>query len=237
MTDTPAPAPAVPSTSLSPALAEAKASISKMIGDPSSPYWRDSADGSTTARGLQAKYADIIRAELAGEADYVGPAPGVDADLPLSPAHYDISSAPGARSATAEDRDLIDQFLPVAFAAGMGQRKVAECIGFCLTHSGPITEELVTEFTKFAVARGYSDATLEFCLEVAAKLEAGEPLTETAPPRGADGQFVGKAEAAATAADERAEIEKIMGDPRSEYWRGAKAATLQQRYRELLRGE
>ena len=70
MTD---PAPAPPSTSLSPALVEAKASLEMQMRDPSSAYWRDT--------GLQAEYADIVRAELAGEADYVGRLP---ASMPIS---------------------------------------------------------------------------------------------------------------------------------------------------------
>ena len=111
------------------------------------------------------------------------------------------------------------------FLSGLGQRKVAECIGFCLTHSGPITEELVIEFTKFAVARGYSDAAADFCWDLAAKLAGGEPVAQDATPAPAERK---------SAAAERSEIEALMGAPNSEYWRGPKAATLQQRYRELL---
>jgi hypothetical protein len=225
MTD---PAPAAPSTSLSPELAAAKSSIEAGIGNPDSPYWKDSADGTTTARGVQARYADIIRAELAGGADYVGPSAGIDFDLPISAAHYDISSAPGARSMTSEDRAIVDKFMPAAHAAGLGQRKFAECVGWCLTHSGPITEELAQAFVRFAVERGYSDQAIEFCLDFAGRLEDGD--VTAAAPRGPGGEFVGKA----AVADERAEIEKIMGDPGSEYWRGPKAATMQARYRELL---
>lgn len=36
---------------------------------------------------------------------------------------------------------------------------------------------------------------------------------------------------------ERAEIEKMLGDPRSEYWRGPRANELQQRYRDIIDAE
>lgn len=218
---------AAPSTSLTPELAEAKALIESQIGNPDSPYNRDSVDGTTTARGVQAKYADLVRAELAGQSDYVGPPGGVDLDLPTDASHYDISSAPGARSMTAEDRAIVDKFLPAGHAAGLGQRKVAEAIGFCLTMPGPISEELVGQFVKFAVERGWSDEALDFCLEFASSLASGD-------------QSAGRAQASpatsSSAGDEKAKIEAMMGDNSSPYWRGPEAATLQQRYRELLAG-
>jgi len=82
-----------------------------------------------------------------------------------------------------------------------------------------------------AMSRGWSDEQIDFALEWAADFDerGGVPA---AAPRGASGQFVGKA----AVADERAEIEALMGRQDSEYWRGPKAATLQQRYRELLAG-
>jgi len=224
-----------PSTSLVPEAQSAKATLESQIGNPSSPYWRGGVgtDGKAiTALELQQEYQDLIRAEQLGEPHAVGPAHGVDLDLPISAAHYDISSAPGARSMTAEDRGIVDQFLPAAFAAGLGQRKVAEAIGFALTcDTSRGVDALLEQWFALAMSRGWSDEQIDFALEWAADFDerGGVPA---AAPRGASGQFVGKA----AVADERAEIEALMGRQDSDYWRGPKRATLQQRYRELLAG-
>jgi len=221
------PAPAAPSTSLTPALAEAKASIESSIGDPNSSYWKDSADGTTTARGVRAKYRDLIAGELAGEKGYLGPPGGVDLDIPTDASRYDISSAPGASSMTAEDRAIVDRFLPAAHAAGLGQRKVAETIGFCLTMPGPISEELVGQFVKFAVERGWSDEAIEFCLDFASSLDGADEPAARAQATPAERTSV---------AEEKASLEALMGQMDSKYWRGPQSSTLQARYRELLAG-
>jgi hypothetical protein len=207
---------------LAPEAQEAKTILDGLVADPNSAYWKGAPDRGVSAAELQQEYQNLIRAELSGAPHAVGPPGGVDVDLPATASHYDISAAPGARSAGAADRDIIDAFLPAAYAAGLGQRKVAEAVGFALTHVR--SESVEFDFAKFAMGRGWSHQAINFCLEWARKYQPGARAAAAAPA------------ARAAVADERAEIEKLMGDPRSEYWRGPKAATMQARYRELVRG-
>ena len=114
-----APAPAVPTTSLSTDAVAAKAQLETWMADPASPYWR--GNEVYTADRLQAMYRDVVRGEAEGAADSVGPAHEVDADLPIEPKFYNLSTAHGARSMTAEDADIVDAFRIEAHKIGIGR--------------------------------------------------------------------------------------------------------------------
>ena len=61
---------------------------------------------------------------------------------------------------TAEQRDYIDEFIPVAHAAGLGQAKFQQAVGWTLTGQAA-TER---EFRDRAIAAGWSDRHIEVCL-------------------------------------------------------------------------
>jgi hypothetical protein len=155
--------PAAPSSTLQGDAAGAKALIEGwMAQGPTSPYYRGLGEGEWSGDRIQAHYRDLLRAEEAGSAEALGPpAQNVDADLPLSAEHYNIAGADGARSMDAEDRDIVDAFLPVAFAAGLGQRKVVQAIGWALTIPGITVEQ----FKALAIAADWSDAAIATCLK------------------------------------------------------------------------
>lgn len=154
------PAPASPAlaSSLQGSAAADKALIETWVGNPTSPYWRG-ADGWSSGR-IQAHYQDLLRGELQGGAGVVGPPHQVDADLPMSAEGYNIAGADGARSMSGEDRDIVDSFLPAAFSAGLGQRKVTQAVGWALTIPG-IT---VAQFEGLAIAAGWSDRAMAVCI-------------------------------------------------------------------------
>jgi hypothetical protein len=143
---TPAPTAAPGSkSSLAPAAFNAGAAILTTLATDPAQYWGDA--------GKQQALQDLIRGEQAGANGPIGPAFQVDLDLPVHAAGYDISAAPCARSIGAEDRTIIDEFAPIAFAGGLGQRKFAEAIGYALTSLNPSRND----FEQFAIARGWSD--------------------------------------------------------------------------------
>jgi hypothetical protein len=169
MSDTPTspqlPAPAAPSgsppaSSLQGDAASSKAMIEGwMAQGPSSPYWRGTAD--LSAERIQEHYRSLLRGELSGSASEIGPVRhGPDLDHPLSAEHYNIAAADGARSMSAADRDVIDTFLPVAFKSGLGQRKVVQAIGWCLSVPGLTAHQ----FEDLAIAAGWDDGAIEVCL-------------------------------------------------------------------------
>jgi hypothetical protein len=207
---------------LSPEAAGAKALIEQHIPNPESAYWKGDL-----AAELQTEYRDIVRAEIEGYADKVGPEHGVDVDLPISAAHYNLAAVPGAHLVRAEDRAIIDAFAPAAHTFGLGQRKFAEAVGFAMTaDTSRGAEALVADWHTFAMARGWSDEQIAFALQWAADFDerGGAP---PAPAKAA-------ATTSKTAEAERDEIEQLIGNPGSEYWRGPRAEKMQQRYRELI---
>ncbi len=212
-------------SSLSPEAAQAKANIVAHM-QPDGAYWRGDAALGLTGAELQQEFQDLLRAEQLGEADKIGPAHGIDADLPPSVSNYSLEGLPIYSS---EDRVITDAFLSSAHEFGLGQAHAIEAIRFALTFDmSRGAEALVTDFIKFAMSRGFSDEQIEFATKWAADYDerggaapAPAKKTEAAPK---------------SAADELAEITKLCGDPRSEYWRGPKAAQLQARMRELIAG-
>lgn len=90
----------------------------------------------------------------------IGPAGEADEDLPISIEQYGFSAAAGARSMSASDRDVIDGFLPVAFAAGLGRAKVLAAIGWSLT----IPDLTIEQFKDLAVAASWSNRAIEACV-------------------------------------------------------------------------
>lgn len=221
--------PSLVPSSLSADAATAKSGIETWMGDRSSPYYQGT--GELSADSVQAHYRDLVRGELAGASDAVGLPHSPDLDLPLHEGAYDISAAPGARSMDAEDRAVVDRFLPVAFAAHLGQRKVAEAIGFVLTYADA-PQDAVRKFTDFAHARGWSQQAIDVCLKFYKSLITG---TGAAPARDAVGRFAERP-APSTIAQRKAEIEALMyvdGMPSRSYFGGP----LEVEYRKLLQAE
>jgi hypothetical protein len=215
--------PVVPASSLQGDAAAAKAVIEGWIGDPQSPYWRGTENLSPAS--VRTTYRDLLRGELQGAPGMVGPAHEVDIDLPLSVAHYDFSQASGAASMSGADRSIIDSFLPVAFAAGLGQQKVQQAIGWSLAIPGLTADR----FKDLAITAGWSRRAIETCLawyrgEAARRGgTAGRPAAPSAAQRSA-------------IASRKAEIEAQMwigGKPNPAYFGGP----LQAEYAELLRAE
>jgi hypothetical protein len=211
--------PAVPASSLQGAAAQAKTVAESWIGDQNSPYWRGDS-----AASIRSEYRDLLRGELQGAAGAVGPANDVDVDLPMSVAHYDFSQAPGSASMSAADRSIIDGFLSVAFAAGLGQQKVHQAIGWSLTIPGLTAER----FRDLAMTAGWNKRAIETCLswyraEAARRGPSGQPAAPPAAQRSA-------------IASRKAEIEAQMwigGKPNPAYFGGP----LGQEYSALLRAE
>jgi hypothetical protein len=216
------PVPVAPASSLQGDAAASKAVIEGWIGDPQSPYWRGS-DGASAA-SIRSTYQDLLRGELQGAAGPVGPADEVDVDLPMSVAQYDFSQASGAASMSGADRSIIDGFLPVAFAAGLGQLKVKQAIGWSLAIPGLTAER----FKDLALTAGWGDRAIATCLswyrsEAARRGSSGGPAAPAAAVRSA-------------IAARKAEIEAQMwigGKPNPAYFGGP----LQQEYAALLRDE
>jgi len=168
----PAPAP----SSLSPDAQETKAQIEGWIGDRSSPYYN--GNGELTADNIQNHYRDLVRGELHGQAEAMEEPHAPDLDLPLHAGAYDIASIPGAATIGALERGIIDNFLPVAFANGLGQRKAADAIGFVLSGGG--TPE---QFKFFAHGRGFSERAIDAVLSWYSKFTNGAaaPHSERTP--------------------------------------------------------
>jgi hypothetical protein len=214
-----APQPASASTSLSADAATAKAGLEAMIGDRSSAYY-------TGAEGLPAEtfqnyYRDLIRGELAGAADAVEIPYEPDMDVPLHVGGYDIVSMPGAGALTAQGRDLIDRFLPMAFEAGLGQRKAADAIGYVLTR----TDGTPDDFRNFAHARGWSNEAIGVALKFYNSLTSGKGAP-AAPARNDAGRFA-PAPTRSAIAERKAEIEQLMfieGKPNPNYFSGPLSA-------------
>jgi hypothetical protein len=162
----PAPA-AAPVSSLAPAALETKGKLEADMANPEGDYWRYPRN--------QAQYRDLCRAELAGQAEAVGPEHGIDDDHPVKPTDYSISDASGARSMSAEDADLVATFMPVAHGAGIGQQKVSDAVGWVLTGAA----STVNEFRSLAVAAGWSDRAIETCMSWYAKQAADRGITIT----------------------------------------------------------
>jgi hypothetical protein len=206
-----------------------------MVGDSSSPYWTG-IPGKMSPDLVQTHYRNLIRGEQHGANGPVGPAYEIDPDHPMHEGGYDISAAPGARSMTAASRELVDLFLPVAFKAGLGQRKVAEAIGFVLTAAVDAdVGRSRQQFTDFARGRGWSEKAIEVCLSFDAAI--GRALAETgALPHRVAAASPPPVPTKITAAKRRAEIEALMfaanGKPNPAYWSND---ALQSEYRELVR--
>jgi hypothetical protein len=223
--------PSLVPSSLSPDAAAAKSGIENWMGDRSSPYYVGT--GELSADSVQAHYRDLVRGELAGAADAVGVGHEPDLDMPLHVGAYDIAAAPGARSMDAAGRALVDQFLPVAFAAHLGQRKVAQAIGFVLTYADP-PQQAVRTFTDFAHGLGWSQQAIDVCLKFYNSLIAGRGAAP-APARDVGGRFAG-APSPSMIAERKAEIEGLMyidGMPNPSYFGGP----LEVEYRKLLNAE
>jgi hypothetical protein len=215
--------PAVPASSLQGDAAASKAVIEGWIGDPQSPYWRGSEGAS--AASVRSTYRDLIRGELQGAAGPIGPANEIDVDVPMSIAQYDFSQASGAASMSGEDRSIIDSFLPVAFAAGLGQLKVRQAIGWSLAIPGLTADR----FRDLALTAGWNDRAIETCLS----WYRSEAARRGNIARG--GAAPAPAQRSAIAA-RKAEIEAQMwigGKPNPAYFGGP----LQEEYAALLRQE
>jgi len=148
----PVPAAQVPASSLPPDLLETKRALEAAMV-PGGEYWAHEKN--------QQAYRDLVRAEQQGATDAVGPLFEPDADLPVAADRYDISAAAGARSMSALDRDIINDFLPVAHVAGLGQRKVTQAIGWALTGAA----DTVEHFKSLAIAAGWSDRAIDICID------------------------------------------------------------------------
>lgn len=154
--DTGTPGTAV-TTTLTGAAATDKATIEGWIGDQSSPYWR--GNDKVSADWIQTRYRDLIRGEQQGAPEGIGPTFQPDADLPADPGRY-VIGGPGTGTMSGEDRDIIDTFAPVAHAAGLGNAKMRQAIGWALTIPN-ITEN---QFRDLAIAAGWSDGHINACL-------------------------------------------------------------------------
>ncbi|HXO70409.1 MAG TPA: hypothetical protein VN838_15710 [Bradyrhizobium sp.] len=218
---TPTPAMPAPASSLTGDAASARALIQGWIGDRESPYWKGNAEMSADA--VQIHYRDLLRGEQSGSTTAVGPVHAVDLDLPVSVKQYDLAEAHGSASMTALDREIVDRFLPVAFAAGLGQRKVSQAVGWCLTIQG-IT---VRQFEDLAAAAGWSDKAISTCLDWY-RLEKARLARGMSLPPAAD------APGRAALVARKAEIEGLMyvdGKPNPAYFRGPLSAE----YGDILR--
>jgi hypothetical protein len=144
MSDEGAPPTAAPASSLSPEMLEAKQTLERSIADPASDYHRDPA--------LREHLGDLIRAELAGAAEPVGPEfdPALDPP-PLHPGGYDLS---GLAIYDAETRSLADSFASAAHAGGLGQQHVRAAVAWALAQTEQITP---ASFQSWAVRAGWSD--------------------------------------------------------------------------------
>jgi hypothetical protein len=158
MADEPAPAPAVPSTSLSNDAAGEKAQIESWMAEGlSGPYYRGT--DSHSAQAIQSRYQDLIRGELAGADNGVGPEGGPDLDLPLHASGYDLSCARGFIT-TGEQRDLADSFAKAAYEGGLGQKKFAEALQWSADPA--ITPQ---KFAQLARSASWSDAAIGAVLQ------------------------------------------------------------------------
>jgi hypothetical protein len=214
--------PVVPASSLQGNAAASKAVIEGWIGDPQSPYNRDGE--TTSAAMVRSTYRDLLRGELQGAAGPIGPPSESDIDVPMSLAHYDFSQAPGSASMSAADRSIIDSFLPIAFAGGLGQQKVLQAIGWSLTIPGLTPDR----FRALALNAGWHDRAIETCVswyraEAARRGPTGKPA-------------MAPASRLPEIARRKAEIEAQMyigGKPNPAYFAGP----LQAEYAALLRDE
>lgn len=226
-------APPSPSpSSLQGDAAASKGVIEKWIGVSDSPYYRG-IPGEMSAELVQWHYRNLLRGELLGVSGAVGPAHEIDVDHPMHDGLYDISAAPGSRSMTAFQREVADLFLPIAWKAGLGQRKVADAIGYVLTTVGePDVERARDRFRGFARERGWSEQAIKVCLDFDAAVARGVAETRALPRPAA---AAAAAPARSDAATRRAEIEQLMyvgGKPNPVYWSNE---ALQSEYRELVR--
>jgi hypothetical protein len=147
-----------PSTSLSADAHAAKTQIEAWMAEgPNGTYWKGNEHHS--AAFIRETYAGLIRGEQQGARDAVGPAFEPDRDMPLSIRHYDFQDV--GRSFQAEDRDILDQFLPHAFEGGLGQEKVRQAISWTMSVPG-LTPDA---FRKLAIGAGWSNQHIETCLK------------------------------------------------------------------------
>jgi hypothetical protein len=110
-----------------------------------------------SAAAIQQHCWDLLRGELAGDTGPRGPEAKPDNDLPLEVSKYSLDGIP---IYSAEDHDLVNTFLPQAFAAGIGQQRLHDVLLWGFNEVGPTPEK----FTRWALPRGWSDKQIAGCI-------------------------------------------------------------------------
>lgn len=211
--------PSAPPSSLSPAAVERKTALESI-----SPYLPSGERNPDYSDGVQSELRDLYRGEETGAPGHVRPAADPDLDLPLHVNGYDFSSVPGIG---AEDRDVIDRFLPAALESGLGQAKVYDAIAYAMTTTNPTPQD----FAAKARSGGWSEAHIKAAIDFY-NSERTRPATS---PRAAAPAVPAVPTTAAGRAARMREIESLMyidSKANPAYFGGE----LEHEYRRLING-